>query len=160
VGTNLTPHQEVLGVGENVLRALNPIHCDEDGKPSEGCFMLRRNDLLDNGPSFGILAASPEQAQIAPLGARRGISWEVFATLIDRPEWGVARLNVGAALHELSGQGPEFVQKDDPDWGQHAPAHAMIRGHQSLTNRGMKELQRHLARLACQNILKIPAAKA
>lgn len=156
MGTGLAAFGEILGDGENVLRGLNPKHC-EDGLPTEGCFILRRNDPPDDGPSHGIHEADHDQAANSPLGAAQGISVAAFLTVLPAPDYGVARLNVGAALDPIRGREIGFVQKDDAKWGNFANAHAMVTGHQSLSNRECKELVRHFTKLAVQSVLKKPA---
>lgn len=160
MGTNLAAHGEILGEGEEVLRGLNPKLC-EDGLPTEACFILKAHDT--EGPSFAILAASPAAQDIAPVGARQGVSPEVFATLLPQPddgEYGVAQLNVGRALQEVREREVVFVQINDADWGEHQAAHAMLIGYQALEPRTRKDLQRFLARLAVENVLKRPTGKA
>jgi hypothetical protein len=155
VGTNIAAYGAVLGDGEDVLRGLNPIHCD-GGLPTEGCFMLRRNDPPDDGPSFGIQEAPAEKAATAPLGVAQGVAPGLLATLIPAG-FGIARLNVGEALAEVRGRGVGFVQKDDESWGDYKDAHAMLTGYQEFRNRDLKDLQRYLAKLASGTVLKPPS---
>jgi hypothetical protein len=156
VGIDLAALGEILGDGEDVLRGLNPKHC-QDGLPTEGCFILKAYDT--EGPSFGILVAAPEAHNTAPLGVRQGISPELFSTLLPSPDYGVARLNVGRALQEVRGRGVVFARIDDEDWGEHRTAHAMLIGYQALEPRARKDLQRFLARLANEAVLKRAAPK-
>lgn len=154
MGTNIAVPEVVLGDGEEVLRGLNPTHCD-GGLPTEGCFILKPHD--EEGPSFGILAAPAEAEQVAPVGARQGISPELFATLLPRPansEFGVAQLNVGRAVQQVRAAGVRFLQVDDTSWGENRAAHAMLWGYQTLEPKIRKELQRFLARLAAEKVLK------
>jgi hypothetical protein len=153
VATNIAAPGEILGDGEEVLRGLNPEHC-EDGKPTEGCFILKAHDA--EGPSFGILVAPAEAQHLAPIGARQGISPEVFLTKLPSPDYGIAQLNVGRALQEVRGRGVVFVQTDDDDWGEHRAAHAMLMGYQALEKRTIKDLKRFLAKLAGEKVLKKP----
>jgi hypothetical protein len=141
-----------------VLRGLNPAHC-EAGLPTEGCFILKANDDPDDGPSYAIQEAPREQAAIFPLGARFGISADVFLTVLPNPDYGIARLSVGRALQEVRANGVTFAQKDDENWGQHRTAHAMITGHQGLGRKTRGDLQRHLAKLAAEAVLKAPAER-
>jgi len=156
VGTDLTALGELLGDGENVLRGLNPAHCD-GGVPTEGCFILKRNDALNNGPSFGILEPAPEEAETAPIGARQGICVNTFAGLLPSTDYGIARLNVGVALEPIRGRESGFIQNDEARWGPFSRAHAMFTGYQSFGNQERKDLQRHLARIAAKAVLKAPA---
>jgi len=156
LGTDLAALGEILGDGEEVLRGLNPTHCD-GGLPTEGCFILKAQDA--EGPSFGILEAPTEAQCFAPLGVRQGISPELFATLIPNLDYGIAQLNVGRALQEVRGLGVVFVQVNDSDWGEHQMAHAMLMGYQTLEPRTRKDLQRFLAKLAAEKVLKKPKPK-
>jgi hypothetical protein len=158
VGINLAALGAVLGDGENVLRGLNPFHC-EAGLPTSACFILRRDDPPREGPSFGILQAAQEQAGISPLGAAQGIPVEAFATVLPSADWGIARLNVGAALEPIRGRMAGFVQNDEEGWGPYRAAHAMITGHQVFTDKDRRDLQRHLAKIAAQSVLTNPAPK-
>jgi len=120
---------------------------------------LSANDRPDDGPSYGIHEAPADQVHISPLGARQGISVEAFLSVLPSREYGVARLNVGRALQEVVGRAMVFVQKDDEKWLQHAAAHAMITGYQTLGNQIRKDLQRYLAKLAAEAVLKPPGEK-
>ena len=153
MGTDLTALRDILGDGENVLRGLNPKHC-ENGLPTEGCFIIKAHD--EEGPSFGILIALPENESAAPLGARQGITAELFATLLPSADYGVSMLNVGTALQEVRGRGVIFIQIDDDHWGEYRHAHAMLSGYQTLERRTLNDLKRFLAKIAAQNVLKRP----
>ena len=156
MGINLTALGEILGDGEEVLRGLNPAHCD-NGLPTEGCFILKAHDL--EGPSFAIMIAPPEAQDTSPLGVRQGISPDLFLTLLRRPDYGIAQLNVGSALQHVSELGVVFAQVDDEEWAEHRSAHAMLTGYQTLEPRTRRDLQRFLARLAAEKVLKKPAEK-
>lgn len=155
MGANVGALGDILGDGEEVMRGLNPAHC-EGGLPTEGCFILKANDAIDDGPSYGIFLAPGAQPELAPLGVRQGISAEIFATLLPHDRYGIARMNVGRALEQVRGRGVAFRQKDDEDWGQHRGAHAMITGHQGLEPRTRKDLQRYLAKIASEGVVKSP----
>lgn len=155
MGTNLGYGREVLTDSEHVLRGLNPFHC-KAGLPTEGCFILKANDPPDDGPSYAIHEAPAEQAHSAPLGVRQGISANVFLAALPGPDYGIARLNVGSALQHVRAYGVVFVQKDDESWGEHCRAHAMITGHQVLEPRTRRDLQRFLAKLAAEQVLRTP----
>jgi hypothetical protein len=154
VGTNLEALGEILGDGENVLRGLNPAHC-EAGLPTEGCFILKRHDRIEDGPSFGILKAPESEQANAPVGARQGISSATFATLLPSLTYGISRLNVREALDPFR-NGGAFLQRNDDDWGEHRTAHSMLTGYQQLSNKDRKDFQRHLARMAARAVLKAP----
>jgi len=156
VAINLAALGEILGEGEEVLRGLNPKLC-EDGLPTEACFILKAQDV--EGPSFGILVAPPEAQPIAPLGARQGVSPEVFLTKLPSLDYGIAQLNVGRALQEVRARGVVFVQSDDEDWGEHRAGHAMLTGYQVLGRRTINDLKRFLARVANEAVLKRAAPK-
>jgi hypothetical protein len=153
VGINLVALGEILGDGECVLRGLNPTLFGDDGQPTERNFILKSNDPLDDGPSFGILSVPPERRDVAPLGAQQGIAPEVLPVLLRRPDWGVAQLRVVEALEQVHGT-VAFVQRDALDWGDHRRAHAMIAGHQTLDPANLKSLRRHLLKLALRAIVK------
>jgi hypothetical protein len=155
VGINLAAFGAILGDGESVLRGLNPSHC-EDGVPTEGCFILKRDDPPNMGPSFGILAATLEEDGIAPIGAACGIPLETFATVLPSGSYGIARLNVGVVLQPIRDRAVGFVRDPEDAWGQHRDAHAMLTGYQVFTNRERRDLQRHLAKIAAQSVLKEP----
>jgi hypothetical protein len=157
VAINLAALGEILGDGEEVLRGLNPKLC-EDGLPTEACFILKAQDV--EGPSFGILIAPPEAQPIAPLGARQGISPELFLTKLPSLDYGITQLNVGRALQEVRSRGVVFVQNDDEDWGEHRTGHAMLTGYQALGRRTINDLKRFLAKLATEAVLRKAAAKA
>ncbi|MGH9525567.1 MAG: hypothetical protein ACRD2F_02745 [Terriglobales bacterium] len=153
------PAGELLGDGEFVLRGLNPALYPEGGL-LEPCFILKKLDDRENGPSFGIEAPGAAAAANAPLGARYGISCADFATVI-KGGWGIARLNVGNVLsRQRAAHQPqhavEFRQKDAPDWGGHRRAHSHITGHQELTNKERAELVRELARQAAAGVVRQP----
>jgi hypothetical protein len=151
VGINVAPLGEALTTEENLLRGLNPRHCEE-GLPTEQCFILRRSDMVHDGPSFGI------ERPGGPVGERQGLSHPEFATLMSA-EYGVARVNIGQALQHIQTSSVAFYQKDAEDWGQHRRSHAMISGHQSFSRRQLGELSRHLTQLAVRAVLKTPAPK-
>lgn len=154
MGINLGCIGEVLTNSEHVLRGLNPKHC-EDGLPTEGCFIVKATDPVNDGPSYGIHLAPPDQEAV-PLGVRQGITAEIFLTKLPNPSYGIARLNVGQALQNVIGSGVRFVQKDDEDWGEHRAAHSMMTGHQQLQRSTLNDLKRYLAKLASQGMLKAP----
>lgn len=156
MGTNLEGLGEVLGNGESVLRGLNPRHC-EAGLPTEGCFILKPRDPLDDGPSFGILKVSDDELADAPLGARQGIVPDIFETLLPSLDYGISQLSVREALDEFRQLGAGFVQQDDTDWAEYRTAHCMLTGYQRFSNKDRKDFQRHLARIAAKAILKNPA---
>jgi hypothetical protein len=158
VGINLAALGAILGDGENVLRGLNPFHC-EGGLPTEGCFILKRDDAPNMGASFCIIESPPERSGIAPLGVAHGIGAETFASLLPSDDYGIARLNVGVALEPIRARVVGFVQDPEEAWGEHREAHAMLTGYQVFTNRDRRDLQRHLAKIASQSVLKTPAPK-
>jgi len=149
VGANaVVPAGEVLTDEENVLRGLNPQYC-ESGLPTPDCFMLKKKDLVHDGPSFGI------ENPGGPIGQRQGIPHDQFALRITEGH-GVARLSVREALEHVRERGVRFYQKDAEDWGEYTSAHCMISGHQEFTKGQLRELMRHLAKLACKAVLRKP----
>jgi hypothetical protein len=151
VGINVVPLGEALTTEESLLRGLNPRHCEE-GLPTEQCFILSRSDAVDDGPSFGI------ERPGGPIGERQGLTHQEFAAIM-RAGWGVARVNIGEALQPIQTRSVAFYQKDAENWGEHSRAHAMISGHQSFTKGQLRELSRHLTKLAAKAVLKTPAPK-
>jgi hypothetical protein len=158
LGINLAAIGTILIDGENVLRGLNPFHC-EDGLPTQACFILKRDHPPNDGLSFGILKAAREQAEVAPLGSAQGITAEEFATLMSA-DYGIAILSVGEAVVPIRARAAGFVQNDEAAWGQHRAAHAMLTGYQAFTDKDRKDLQRHLAKLAARAVLKNPAPRS
>lgn len=151
MGTNVVSLGEALTSEENLLRGLNPRYC-EQGIPTEQCFILRRSDVVHDGPSFGV------ERPGGPVGERQGLTHQEFAALMTA-EYGVARVNVGEALQHIQTSSVAFYLKDAEDWGKHRGAHAMISGHQSFTRRQLGELSRHLTQLAVKAVVKAPALK-
>jgi hypothetical protein len=151
VGISVAPLGEILTDGEELLRGLNPKHC-ENGMPTEGCFILKAQDV--EGPSFGILLPGPGAEQLAPIGTRQGISPDVFLTKLPSTNYGIAQVNVGRALQEVRARGVAFAQNDEEEWGEHSGAHAMLIGYQGLERRTLNELKRFLAKLASERVLK------
>jgi hypothetical protein len=159
VGANLAALGIVLTDGEVVLRGLNPKLVDDKGFPTEGCFILRGSDAMDDGPSFGIAKMEQAQEAVAPLGVRQGIAPELLPTVLPKPDWGVARLKVTEALENVRGA-VAFVQRDAPDWGEHSRAHCMMAGHQALQTEERNNLRRHLTKLALKDVpVPAPAKK-
>lgn len=152
MGINLVPLGEALTSEENLLRGLNPVYCEE-GLPTEQCFILKKSDIVHDGPSFGI------EKPGGPVGQRQGLTHQEFAALMS-PGYGAARVNIGEALMHIQTSPAAFYQKDAEDWGEHRRAHAMISGHQNFTNRQLRDLSRHLTKLAAKAVLKSPAPKA
>lgn len=155
MGTELTALGEILGDGENVFRGLNPKLC-EAGLPTEACFILKTRDRVNDGPSHGICSAPLEDAPRAPLGARQGVTLEVFSSLLPKQEYGVSRINVSAALAPVRDRGVAFIQRDDETWAEHARAHAMISGYQAFGNQELKDCRRYLVKLAAGSVVKAP----
>lgn len=129
------PHEK------KIYRALNPKHL-EDGLPGENHFVMRQNCPPDDGVSTGL-------ASLITIQELR--STEVLAQLCGEG-FGVAELSVSEVIAPVATLGITVLQQDDPMWGAHAGAHAIITGYQFLKGRPGKQkiqdFQRHLVRLA------------
>jgi hypothetical protein len=157
VGTNLAALGAILGNEEYVLRGLNPKHCEEDGLPTEDCFVLSRTHPIDDGESFGIFIAEQADVDTRPLGAAHGVTVDIFSTLIPSPNYGVSLLKVADALEPVRERNIAFIQKDEDLWGAYRSAHAMLTGYQEqFTKQERREIVRHLTKLAAKSIVKTP----
>jgi len=126
---------------ERVYRALNPRHL-ENGLPGENHFVMKQNHLPDDGVSTGL-------TRLISLQELRSI--EALIHLLGA-SFGVAELLVSEAIAPVATLGITVLQQDDPAWGAHAGAHAIITGYQALKGREGKrkiqDFQRHLVQLA------------
>jgi hypothetical protein len=129
------PHEE------KIYRALNPKHL-EDGLPGENHFIMKQNHPPGDGVSTGL-------ASLISLRELRSI--EALTQLLGA-SFGVAELLISEAIAPVATLGITVLQQDDPSWGAHAGAHAIITGYQALKGREGKrkiqDFQRHLVRLA------------
>ena len=121
-----------LGDEEDVYRGLNLAHC-KDGQPTEGCFIMRRTDTLEKGPSHLIVRLIPIEA---------------VTRFLPPEKYLIVRLSVGEILVHVKDKGVRIVQLPDAFFSEYADAHSVLTGYQGLTNKQIGELKHYLARLA------------
>jgi hypothetical protein len=126
---------------ERIFRALNPKHL-EDGLPGDTHFVMKQKHAPGDGVSTGI-ASLISLSQLRSIDCLKELCGNSFA---------VAELVVSEAVAPVAAFGIGVFQQDDPEWGVHSPAHAVITGYQALKGndgkRKIHDFQRHLVRLA------------
>lgn len=141
MATSVIKPGDPLPADAAIYRALNPKHY-EDGLPGDNHFVMLRKHPHGDGLSAGIasLISISKLRSIEPIQQAYGLTC------------GVAELNVAEALAPVATFGISIVQKDAPDWGRFAGAHAVVTGYQVLAGnegkRRIHDFQRHLVKLA------------
>jgi hypothetical protein len=124
-----------------LYRALNPKHL-EDGLPGDNHFVMRQTHPVGDGVSAGIVGLVSLE-QLRALDAIRRVCGN---------DCGVAQLNVAEVLAPVGILGIAVTQRDAPEWGTFARAHAVVTGYQRLIGnagkRQIRDFQRHLVKLA------------
>jgi hypothetical protein len=117
---------------EGLYRFIHPNNSNADGTVNSGAFHLRRDKQISLGIESMIQAKS----------------FERFCEI--KPSQGVAKLQMGDLIDLFL-----WVELDsEPEWGEFADAHTLLRGYSEWPNKKKEEIGRRLRDLANQRIIK------